>query len=621
MRPALLAALAVAALFCALPRRNVPVAPQAFSPTAPLAGLLCSTVLGRCADPGPTHRLPRLAVRDQDLTPANGASLPMDVLEPVVAVQKDPTNSSSTAVLETTPAAATPAVVGAKKKAVRAESQGSASGVSSAPALAAARATAAQLDSAAVAAGGAASELWGAWATNAPSWAPFAAVGAVLLAVGLFVSNVLYAPTPERRAPAVEPRAAATVVRVQQAEAPAPKATLAPSPKPAPAPAPAAALPPAPVQAVPSVVPVAPAAPVLSEPGANWGKRLAGWLATGLRTAADRLPETELALELEAPVVESGLQWALEIRPENAGTKAMETMPVLGSAVAKGAEVVARTGLQLGAYGLNFVSEELPEAGQVAQATTIKALPTIQSGVRASADASRALASSAAELSKPAAWPSKVPQEVRQVVSKSPVALNAAASVLDTAATAAPGAENFAAYLAGKALPVVRALLESASEISADAASMPAPERVPLPEVKQVADAFRAVGVDPDQLASEARAKLSDVRAQLPDLSKAASDAMRQALGEPGGALAGTARGAEPAPKTAPSAAASKAGGAVSEVGAAAAAKPGTAAAPMASVPGQPSPASNKASAAAAPAASAVAASAPKLAVPAAPAP
>jgi len=486
----------------------------------------------------------RAAAPEQDVTPANGVLLSTDMLEPVVAKKEGRARASGTIASEakasvaTAPApsltSAAPDPAAAKaKEAFCAELEGetSASAKSHSPARPPPAPAATEPKPAEASAGGNEEAVSG-----LPSWARFAALGAVVLAAGLLASTALRTPGPEQT-PAVRPSPPPVVVQLQEAEVPGPKA--APVPAPAPVAAPRAAAP----AAVPSFVkPAAPAAtPSTPAPAAstNWARRFTNWFANGLRNAADRLPETELALEQQVPVVESGVRWALEIRPENAELKAKEALPVFGSAVSKGAEVVARTGLRLGASGLSVASEELPEAGQAVQAATMKALPGIQAGVHFSADTSRVVARSLEQMSKPEVWPSKVPQELRQVVSKSPLVFNAAASVLDTAADIAPSAESFAAYTAGKAVPVFQALLTSASEIASDASNLPVPEIVPLPEAKQVADTFRALGVDPDEVTASVRAKAKDAlgnaTANLPDPNKVVADALRQMLGEPGG--------------------------------------------------------------------------------------
>jgi len=174
--------------------------------------------------------------------------------------------------------------------------------------------------------------------------------------------------------------------------------------------------------------------------------------------------------------------------------------------------------------------------GDTLQSATVKVLPTLQAGVHVSADATRAAADGVEALAQ-GPLPRKVPQEVRQALAKASPALDNAAVVLDAAANAAPSAEAFVNYVAGKAMPVARAVLAAVSEVVADAAKVPLPESVPLPEASQVKGALQYFGVDTDELGAAARVQAAtttaELTAKLPDPSKLASDVLRDALGDP----------------------------------------------------------------------------------------
>eukprot|EP00443_Scrippsiella_acuminata_P016502 CAMPEP_0115241534 /NCGR_PEP_ID=MMETSP0270-20121206/38479_1 /TAXON_ID=71861 /ORGANISM="Scrippsiella trochoidea, Strain CCMP3099" /LENGTH=475 /DNA_ID=CAMNT_0002656557 /DNA_START=46 /DNA_END=1473 /DNA_ORIENTATION=+ len=325
-----------------------------------------------------------------------------------------------------------------------------------------------------------------------PSWQLFAPAAVVALFTAVSVAiTAITAPPPRPAGPAaVRAPATAVVLKAETSQAPSsaprPAATLsrpAPAPVPVPAPAPA----PAPAQA-----PVrAPAAPVATKPSPsaatefNLARTIAGATASGLRAAADLLPQAELALERQAPALEGGLRTVAAGKPE-------ETLPVVGRAVATGAEAAARTGLKVASTGLGVAAETLPSAAQAVNFVVEAAMPSVMSGAHASADAARAMAT---QMSSPGNLPANTPDVARQVL---PVLFNGAAAGLDMLIDGAPAAKQAVSYAAEKALPIVQSALRVSSEVSGDAASMPLPDSV------QVTKSLKSVGIDPERLAAEA---------------------------------------------------------------------------------------------------------------------
>jgi len=142
-------------------------------------------------------------------------------------------------------------------------------------------------------------------------------------------------------------------------------------------------------------------------------------------------------------------------------------------------------------------------AGQVAGFVTDAALPTVQAGAHASAEAARTWAG---DLSSPGALPAGSPEIAQQVL---PGVLNAAASGLDVLASGAPAAKQALTYAADKAMPVVQNLLRASSQVSGDVA------KADLPTEAEIAASLRSVNVDPDHLATQAQDVLQKAAAKV----------------------------------------------------------------------------------------------------------
>jgi hypothetical protein len=308
-----------------------------------------------------------------------------------------------------------------------------------------------------------------------PEWAPIAALVAAALVVIVIAVNVFTAPSPQP-APAVRAPAAPVVVKVEE-ETPPPVKETPPPVKTVPKPASPAAAKPSPPPAAPQAV----AQPTRKPEELPFARQVASGAASGLRAAADLLPQAERAVEQSAPAINSGLQKIATGDPDQA-------LPVIGSAVATGADAAARTGLKLFSSGLGVIADSLPVVGQVAGDAFDAALPTIQSGVRSSAEAARSFANSLPAPSDP--------NNIGEAIL--PNVLKGTASGLEVIADVAPTAEKAISYAAGKALPVLQSGLKATSQVSADAAD------AKTPDAAQVAGALKSVGVDPSDVANKA---------------------------------------------------------------------------------------------------------------------
>mmetsp|Transcript_115046 Transcript_115046/g.229074 ORF Transcript_115046/g.229074 Transcript_115046/m.229074 type:complete len:558 (-) Transcript_115046:283-1956(-) len=352
----------------------------------------------------------------------------------------------------------------------------------------------------------------------------------------------------QQKPTAVPPVSQVTTVELVSEEKPAPERVPVPVPPGAPL---ATSIQPVPTRKV-AQAPTAPSASSLQVQGARqpqaiqkaanteigWLRQLTKAASAGLRSAADGLPQAELTLEENLPKLEAGVSWALETRPETAGVKAAEALQVTQGAALKGAYMAVHTGLEVGSVTAEFTAENLPIAGKMLQGAVVKAMPSVQSSLHQVADVTRGLAGAAEDYSQPDALPRKVPREVGQVLGTLPGPLDIAASSLDTAADAAPGAEAAVNYAAGKAMPILQAVLTSISEITSDAAAQPVPEKLPLPEAAQVSSTFAKLGVDTDSISAQAKAlvnkTLAQATARLPDPKQVADRGFMQVFGEPG---------------------------------------------------------------------------------------
>jgi len=206
------------------------------------------------------------------------------------------------------------------------------------------------------------------------------------------------------------------------------------------------------------------------------------------------------------PAIEAGAEWVSGVRPENAQQKVQEALPVIGKTVAQGAETATRAGLRLTATGLHAASEELPSFGKALKGAVTEGMPGFQSGVHGVASLSRDLALKATELSKPGALPSSVPAVAQQALGLVPGVLDITAGGLDLLADNAPAIEQGIEYVAGKAEPILEAVLGSSSEVVSDASAA----QIPEVDAREVANSLRAFGVDPDRLSTEAQAMVRD---------------------------------------------------------------------------------------------------------------
>jgi len=236
----------------------------------------------------------------------------------------------------------------------------------------------------------------------------------------------------------------------------------------------------------------------------DWARKFSSSTASGLRVAADLLPQAELELERQGPAIQGSLRTI-------ASGDAEKALPVVGRALTSGAEAAARTGLRLVSSGLGMAADGLPAAGNAVNSAVEAAMPSVMSGAHASADAARAMA---IKMASPGGLPANTPEMARDML---PGLLNGAASGLEMFAEGAPSAKQAVAYAADKAMPVLQTALRVSSELSADAAS------VPLPDEAQVTTSLRAMGVDPQRLtvqagdfARQASASAAKAAEQLP---------------------------------------------------------------------------------------------------------
>jgi len=238
------------------------------------------------------------------------------------------------------------------------------------------------------------------------------------------------------------------------------------------------------VATAPAAAPVA--APAQQDLDLSWARTLSSSAAGVLRSAADLLPVVEKAVEVTAPVVIGGIQTIIFNADEN-------TLPLLGQAVASGAQLAARAGLQVASTGLGVAAGALPVAGQAVNWAIDASMPAFQNAAHSSADALRKFADGASR-SGAAGEPDLLRQGLAGV-------LAGVSAAVDGAGDGAPAAKRALDYLGEAALPVAQALLKSSSEVAGDAA------RAPLPDTSALTGPLQAAAVDAGRFAAQAGGK------------------------------------------------------------------------------------------------------------------
>jgi len=223
------------------------------------------------------------------------------------------------------------------------------------------------------------------------------------------------------------------------------------------------------------VVPVSAAPVVQTKVEANSAKptelplarSAAAGLAFGLRGVADALPSAERALEVAVPQTQRAIEWAGGLKEEDTAEKVVaDVLPLVGKAAGE----TLKLSLQATSYVLGSAGENLPAAGSALKTATMNVMPMLQDATRSAAGAVRGLADVAA------AEAGKQPSEVNAALKATPDLLRGTAGVLDNLAGGLPAVNDAAVYLGGKvAVPILKAGLTSASQLTSDAANMPMP--------------------------------------------------------------------------------------------------------------------------------------------------
>mmetsp|Transcript_23058 Transcript_23058/g.41647 ORF Transcript_23058/g.41647 Transcript_23058/m.41647 type:complete len:566 (+) Transcript_23058:55-1752(+) len=226
-------------------------------------------------------------------------------------------------------------------------------------------------------------------------------------------------------------------------------------------------------------------------------------LASGLRGVADALPSAEQAFEAAVPQTQRAIEWVGDLKEENAAEKVVaDVLPFVGKAAGE----TLKLSLQATSFALGSAGENLPAAASALETATMKMMPMIQDATRSAAGAVRGLADVAASEA------GKQSSEMNATVLKAtPDLLRGAAGALDNLAAGLPAVNDAATYLGGNvAVPILKAGLTSASQLTSDAANMPMPSMGEA-DKKFLTTALQDFSSNANAFAQEAAGKLQEL--------------------------------------------------------------------------------------------------------------